>query len=114
MSRATVLVLALMAAGAFAAQTTVEYDFLLKGGHLIDPRNTISAIRDVAVKDGKVAAVAQNIPASRALKAVDASGLYVTPGLVDIHVHMYPGEKKNDYAGGDWSVYPDGFTLRSC
>ena len=95
-------------------QQTADFDFLLKGGHVIDPRNKISAVRDVAVKDGKVAAVAADIAASRAVKAVDASGLVITPGLIDIHVHVYPGEKKNDYAGGDWSVYPDGFTLRSC
>ena len=95
-------------------QTAFEFDFLMKGGHVIDPRGKVSAVRDVAVKDGKVAAVAPGIAASRALKAVDVSGLYVTPGLIDIHVHVYPGEKKNDYAGGDWSVYPDGFTLRSC
>jgi dihydroorotase len=105
-------------ASAFAtsafAQTSYDFDFLIKGGHVIDARNGISAVRDVAVKDGKVAAVAANIPAERALKTVDASGLYVTPGLIDIHVHIFPGEKKNDYAGGDWSVYPDGHTLRSC
>jgi dihydroorotase len=96
------------------AQKIFEFDFLLKGGRVVDARNKISAVRDVAVKDGKVAAVESNIAASRALKTVDVSGLYVTPGLIDIHVHVYPGEKKNDYAGGDWSVYPDGFTLRSC
>ena len=95
-------------------QTAPEYDFLIKGGHVIDPRNRLSSVRDVAIKDGRVAAVERDIPAGRALKAVDASSLYVTPGLVDIHVHVFPGEKKNDYAGGDWSIYPDGFTLRSC
>jgi len=97
-----------------APQATFEYDVLLKGGHVIDPRNKVSAVRDVAIKDGKVAAVATDIAASRALKTVDVSGLYVTPGLIDIHVHVYPGEKIDDYAGGDRSVYPDGFTLRSC
>ena len=97
-----------------AADASLEYDFLLKGGRVIDGLRTSIAVRDVAVKDGKIAAVAPNIAAARALKTVDASGLYVTPGLIDIHVHVYPGEKKNDYAGGDWSVYPDGFTLRTC
>ena len=116
--RSGVLLLALalssQMAGDSHAQTAPEYDLLLKNGHVIDARNNLSAVRDVAVKDGKVAAVGSNIPASRAVKTVDVSGLYVTPGLVDIHVHVYPGEKKNDYAGGDWSIYPDGFTLRSC
>ncbi len=90
-----------------------EFDLLLKGGHVIDGKNKISAILDVAIKDGKVAAVEANIPAAKALKSADVSGLYVTPGLVDIHVHVYPGLTKNSYASGDWGLYPDGFTLRS-
>jgi dihydroorotase len=114
MKRAGTAFLIVAATSLAGAQTNYDYDFLIKGGHVVDARNKISAVRDVAVKDGKVASVASNIPASRALKTVDASGLYVTPGLIDIHVHIYPGEKTNDYAGGDWSVYPDGFTLRSC
>jgi dihydroorotase len=76
------------------AQASADYDFLIKGGHVIDPKSRTSAVRDVAVKDGRVAAIASNIAASRALKTVDASGLYVTPGLVDIHVHVYPGERQ--------------------
>ena len=91
-----------------------SYDLLLKGGHLIDGRNGISAIRDVGIKNGLVAAVAQNIPTASATKTVDVSGLYVTPGLVDIHVHVYAGERTGTYAGGDLSLPPDGFTLRSC
>ena len=90
-----------------------KYDLLLKGGHLIDPRNSISAVRDVAVADGKVAAVAANINSADALKVVDASGLYVTPGLVDIHVHIFAGTGERGSYAGDNSVYPDGFTLRA-
>jgi dihydroorotase len=90
-----------------------KYDFLLKGGHVIDARNNISAVRDVAIADGKVAAVAANIAAADALKVVDASGLYVTPGLVDIHVHVYAGTGERGSYAGDNSLYPDGFTLRS-
>lgn len=109
------LALVVALAGAHAqTQTTAEYDFLIKGGHVVDPKNKLSSVRDVAIKDGRIAAVEANIPARRALKTVNASNLYVTPGLIDIHVHVFPGEKKNDYAGGDWSIYPDGFTLRSC
>jgi dihydroorotase len=96
------------------AQGPPEYDFLIKGGRVVDPRNALDAVRDVAIKDGKIAAVSAEIPASRAMKAVDARGLVVTPGLIDLHVHVFPGEKQKDYAGGDWSVFPDGFTLRSC
>src|SRR5437870_8056986 len=90
-----------------------KYDLLLKGGHVIDARNNISAVRDVAIADGKVAAVAANINPADALKVVEASGLYVTPGLVDIHVHVYAGTGEPRSYAGDNSLYPDGFTLRS-
>jgi len=90
-----------------------KYDLLLKGGHVVDARNNISAVRDVAIADGKVAAVAANINAGDALKVIDASGLYVTPGLVDIHVHAYAGTGERGSYAGDNSLYPDGFTLRS-
>ena len=114
--------MALAVASAASAQVAPQaatppddrYDLLIKGGRLIDPGNAVDAIRDVAIKDGRIAAVAQNIPAARALKTVDASGLHVAPGLIDIHVHVFPGLTPNSYASGDWSVYPDGFTLRSC
>jgi dihydroorotase len=89
------------------------YDLLLKGGHLIDARNGISAIRDVALRDGKVAAVAPRIDPSSALKVVDVAGLYVTPGLVDIHVHVYASTGEAHSYAGDSSIYPDGFTFRS-
>ena len=97
-------------AGAAGAQ---DYDLLLKGGHVIDGKNNINAVRDVAIKDGKIASVAANIPASRALKMVEVSGLYVTPGLIDIHVHVYAGPVKGSYCNGDLSLQPDGFTLRN-
>ncbi len=90
-----------------------KYDLLLKGGHLIDPKNGISAVRDVAIAGGKVAAVAARISPGEALKVVDVSDLYVTPGLIDIHVHVYAGTGERSSYAGDNSVYPDGFTLRS-
>jgi dihydroorotase len=98
-------------AGIASAQT--DYDLLIKGGHVIDGKNKISAVRDVGIKDDKIVAVAPNLAASRALKTVDAAGLYVTPGLVDIHVHVYPGMTKGSYASGSLGLQPDGFTLRN-
>ncbi|HVM74219.1 MAG TPA: amidohydrolase/deacetylase family metallohydrolase [Candidatus Saccharimonadales bacterium] len=71
------------------AQT--RYDLLLKGGHVIDPANHIDAVMDVAVSGGKIAAVSKDIPADSAGKVVDVSGLYVTPGLIDIHYHVGHG-----------------------
>ena len=68
----------------------MDADILLKGGHLIDPKNGRDGIMDLAVKDGKIAAVAPDLPAAAA-KVVDLSGLYITPGLLDIHLHVYGG-----------------------
>src|ERR1051326_3270001 len=96
-----------------APASAQEFDFLIQKGHVIDGRNHLSAVRDVAIKDGRIAAVAANIASSRALKTVDAGGLFVTPGLIDIHVHVFPGPKHATYDGGDWGVYPDGFTFRA-
>jgi dihydroorotase len=99
-------------APAAAPKAEFKYDLLLKGGHVIDARNNISAVRDVAISAGKIAAVAPKIDPAEALKTVDASGLYVTPGLVDIHVHVYTGTAERRSYAGDLSVYPDGFMPR--
>jgi dihydroorotase len=88
------------------------YDLLLQGGHVLDDKNHIDATLDVAIKDGKIAKVAAHIPTSDALKTVDAKGLYVTPGLIDIHVHVYAGTGERGSYAGDNSVPPDGFTFR--
>jgi dihydroorotase len=90
-----------------------RYDLLLQGGHVIDPKNGIGAVRDVAIANGRIAAVAERLDPASAVKSVDVSGLYVTPGLVDMHEHVFAGTgERNSYAG-DNSVYPDGFTLRT-
>jgi len=89
-----------------------RYDLLLKGGHLVDARNDISAVRDVAVAQGKIAAIAANIPSSEARRTVDISSLYITPGLVDIHTHVFAGSMGREYIGEN-CVRPDGFTFRN-
>ncbi len=71
---------------------------MLSGGHVIDPANARDGLMDVAVKDGRVAAVGPDLP-GEAAKTVSVDGLYVAPGLIDIHVHVYGG-----YAG--W-MFPD-------
>ncbi len=91
-----------------------EFDLLLKGGHVIDPKNELDGNFDVAIKDGKIAAVAQGIAEIRAKNAIDVSGLYVTPGLIDMHVHVFLGHDEGAYiANGPTSVMPDGFTFRA-
>jgi dihydroorotase len=93
------------------AQT--QYDLLLRGGHVVDAKNHLSAVRDVAIKNGKVAAVAEHIDPSAALKTINLQGLYVTPGLVDIHVHAYASTGEPNSYAGDLGLYPDGFTFRN-
>ena len=89
-----------------------QYDLLLQGGHVIDAKNKISGIRDVAIQDGKIAAVAEHIDPAKAFKVINMKGLYVTPGLIDIHVHVYASTGEAHSYAGDNSVFPDGFTLR--
>jgi dihydroorotase len=97
---------------AATAHAREQFDLLLKGGHVIDPRNNINELRDVAIRDRKIAAVAASIDPATAYKTVDVKGLYVTPGLVDIHVHIFASTgERNSYAG-ERSVYPDEMTLR--
>jgi dihydroorotase len=91
----------------------MRFDLLLRGGHVIDPKNGIDAPKDVAVADGKIAAVDDAIPPGQATRALDVSGLYVVPGLLDIHVHLYATAGNRDAWAGDYSILPDGFSFRS-
>jgi dihydroorotase len=100
-------------ASGLGAQTT--YELLLKGGHVIDPKNRINAPMDVAIADGKIARVAADIPASQAKKTVDVGGLRVTPGLIDIHVHVYPRPElktmeRDSNVQADAHSFPSGVT----
>jgi dihydroorotase len=98
-------------AGALPAVSQARYDLLLKGGHVIDPKNGIDEVRDVAVAGGKIAAVEKNIPSGQALKTIHVDGLYVAPGLIDIHTHVFAGYGPA-YTGRS-SVFPDGFTFKT-
>src|SRR5438552_16389369 len=112
--RMTPRLLALLGLAVATSVSAAEprYDLLLRGGHVIDPKNGVSAVRDVAIAGGKVAAVAAKIDPAEAFKVVDVSGLYVTPGLVDIHVHVFAGTGEKGSYAGDNSLYPAGYTLR--
>ena len=91
-----------------------ELDILLKGGHLIDAKNSIDGLMDVGIRDGKIAQVAKNISTKRAKKIINVTGLYVTPGLLDMHVHVFMGNEPGAYiANGATSVMPDGYTFRA-
>jgi dihydroorotase len=91
-----------------------EFDLLLKGGHVIDPKNNIDSKMDVAITGGKISKVAANIPSTSSKKTVDVSGLYVTPGIIDMHVHVFPGNDPGSYiANGHTSVPADAFSFRA-
>jgi dihydroorotase len=93
--------------------TAQDYTIVIKGGHVIDPKNNINEVMDVAIKDDKVVLVKKNIDAKQA-QVVDAKGLYVTPGLIDIHSHNFFGTKEDHYLGdGFEALPPDGFTFRT-
>ena len=89
------------------------YSIVIKGGHVIDPKNNIDAIMDIAVSDGIITQVGKNIDTRGAGQVVDAKGLYVTPGLIDIHCHNFFGTEPDHYlSNGLVAVAPDGFTFR--
>ncbi len=92
---------------------SLPYDLLLQNGHVIDAKNNIDAVMDVGIKDGKIAAVSQHLDAKDAAKTIDATGYYVTPGLVDIHTHDYASTGEARSYAGDWGIWPDGFTFRT-
>lgn len=97
-----------------SASLAQSFDLLLKGGHVIDPKNGIDAPMDVAVAGGKVAKVGKDLPVDGAKKVVDVTGFYVTPGLIDIHGHHFHGTVPNRYLSNSFVALPtDGFTFRA-
>ncbi|TMU54776.1 amidohydrolase/deacetylase family metallohydrolase [Flagellimonas algicola] len=91
-----------------------DYDILIKNGHVIDAKNNIDQTMDVAISDGKIAKVAANIPKKSAKNVVDAKGLIVSPGFLDIHSHNFYGTVPMGYLSNSFSALPpDGFTFRS-
>src|SRR5262249_1706799 len=110
--RTVALLLVLVSLGGRAQAP--RYDVVLRGGHVIDPRNNISANGDIGIAAGKIAAVAPQIDPASAAKTIDVTGLHVIPGIVDIHTHVYAGTGEKGSYAGDNSLYPDGFTFRAC
>lgn len=83
-----------------------QYDLVISGGHVIDPANGVSRITNVAISDGAVAGVADDIEPSHGRRQIDASGQYVTPGLVDLHTHIYWGVTY-------WGIHADPVAART-
>ena len=106
----TTLLLVLCVGLAVHSQTV---DILIKNGHVIDPKNNIDAIMDVAIVKNKISEIASKI-SKPALKTIDATGMYVVPGLIDIHGHHYFGTEPDKYLSDSYTALPpDGFTFRA-
>jgi dihydroorotase len=89
-------------------------DILIKGGTVIDPKNNINEKMDLAISEGKILKIEKDIPVKNARRVVDASGMYVTPGLIDMHVHAFHGTNPDAYIADGWDALPpDGFTFRA-
>ncbi len=73
-----------------AMAPTEKFDLVIKGGDVLDPSQALRGRRDIGIRYGVVEAVEADIPAERALRVLDAAGKLVTPGLVDLHCHVYP------------------------
>jgi dihydroorotase len=67
-----------------------KFDLVIKGGEVLDPSQSLRGTRDIGIRYGLIEAVEPEIPAARAVRVLDASGKLVTPGLVDLHAHVYP------------------------
>jgi dihydroorotase len=105
------VLIALLFSNLLSAQ---EFDILIKDGRLIDAKNAINKVMDVAISEGKVTLVAENIFANRAKKVINAKGFYVAPGLIDIHSHNFFGTEPNAYLSNSFTALPpDGFSFRT-
>ncbi|NQV75560.1 MAG: amidohydrolase/deacetylase family metallohydrolase [Bacteroidetes bacterium] len=97
-----------------AVQAQLPYRLLIKGGHVIDAKNSIDEVMDIAIQDNKIVRVAKNIDTLQAQQVINAKGMYVTPGLIDIHAHVFYGFDPDSYlSGGTVAVLPDQSTFRS-
>lgn len=85
---------------------TPRFDTIIAGGEVIDPGSGLSGRLDVGIAGGKIAAVAANLDRGQAARVIDAAGRYVTPGLVDLHTHVYWGATF-------WGVWPDPVSART-
>jgi dihydroorotase len=102
-----------LAALALSNVNAQNYSILIKGGHVIDPKSNTNEILDIGIFEGKIKKIAKNIDPKEARQVVSAKGMYVTPGLIDIHGHVFFGTQPDHYlSNGLIALPPDGFTFR--
>lgn len=112
-ARCAVLAALLFAACTAAQAQQARFDLLIRGGHVIDPQNGIDSVMDVAIAGGKIAEVSDRIESGRASRVADASGLYVVPGLIDLHAHVFYGTDDTYLSNGYVAVQPDAHAPRA-
>ncbi|WP_254411319.1 amidohydrolase/deacetylase family metallohydrolase [Dyadobacter diqingensis] len=106
------LICCLLCLNSFLASAQT-YTLLIKGGTVIDPKNNLNQLMDVGIFEGKVKTIAKDIDPKEAKQVVNAKGMYVTPGLIDIHGHVFFGTQPDHYlSNGLLALPPDGFTFR--
>lgn len=119
-----ILILFQYSSVAAADEVVFDFDLLIDNGHVIDPKSGIDRMMDIAIKDTVIAKIAARIDPARAERTIDASGLFVTPGLIDMHVHVFWGKerdymhsRRNDtwgsYSNSYFSVPPDSHAPRA-
>jgi len=114
MIRKTLILCSVLILVSFTLQAQLPYRLLIRGGHVIDAKNNINEVMDIAIQDNKIVRVARNIDTLQAQQVIDAKGMYVTPGLIDIHAHVFYGFDPDSYlSGGTVAVLPDQSTFRS-
>ncbi|MDG1920631.1 MAG: amidohydrolase/deacetylase family metallohydrolase [Flavobacteriaceae bacterium] len=91
-----------------------QYDLVIRNGHLIDAKNNLDQKMDLAIQDGKIAAIEKSIAPEQGKKVIDAEGLIVSPGLIDMHSHNFHGTQPKKYLANSFTALPpDGFTFRN-
>ena len=91
-----------------------EIDLMLKGGTVIDPKNKLNKQLDIAIDDGIIVQIGPNLPTNNVFQVVDVTGLYVVPGIIDMHGHHFYGTESDAYlSNGSSALAPDGYTFRS-
>ena len=111
------VVITVFALGLLGASDTAQaqqLDLLINDGTVVDPKNDVNEVMDVGIAGDTIAVVAENVSPDRAEQVVDASGHYVTPGLIDIHGHVFHGTEEDAYLSNSYSALkPDAHTFRA-
>ncbi len=91
-----------------------QYEIIIKGGHVIDPKNNIDEVMDIAIAGGRILKLARHIDTNNVHQVIHAEGMYVVPGLIDMHTHVFYGaDPERHFCKGSESLVPDSFAFRS-